>query len=312
MNKTQGATTGAAMVLAAGAFLRPAPQSNVSLPSNTRSATQTASAGINLTGAQGEGPWKASCQYWAPVRPAEGKTDPVPSKILLTVTGTEQRLDSHLQVSAAPEGSTCEGSSDPWGIPEKLPDGSQPEITAIVATVPDPERGHLELDFDRTIDALMQAASDNGYVGSYFWLPWKASNERGSKTLSANASGSEENKERKREPGLIILKYGSATQEDLGRSYRRVIYIFLVTSTPTQGVNGSELQKAFKYEAYLFTKPHTSLSLRTRSGQTQHVDPSELNNAEQSRAQLLSKGHPRATAGEPRTAAGKSGREARR
>jgi hypothetical protein len=39
--------------------------------------------------------------------------------------------------------------------------------------VPDPVHSHLAPEFDRTLDALIGAASDNGYLASYSWLPWK-------------------------------------------------------------------------------------------------------------------------------------------
>jgi hypothetical protein len=272
VNKSQGATTAAAVILAAGAFLRPSVQANLpQSPTTANVAQPSALANIAGSGSGVEGPWKASCQYWAPARAGERAPETTPSNFSLTVAGTEQRLDSHLQVSAAPNRSSCSGNVDQWGIPSVLPgsNGKAPEITAIIAIVPDPERGHIELDFDRTIDALMQAASDNGYVGSYFWLPWRVKNEREFRSTSASTGGSDE--DRLKQPGLIVLKPGGANEKDPGLSYRRVIYVFLVAATPTQGVDGEELRRAFDYEAYLLGKPNTSLSMRSRSGQTQHT-----------------------------------------
>ncbi len=267
MNRSQGATTGAAVILAAGAFLRPAPQTGVpaSIPAAmTQSASLAKTTGI---GSATEGPWIASCQYWAPVRVGLPATEPAPPDISLTLSETGRKFDSHLQVSAETKDSRCDGSEDPWGIPANLPDGTKPEITAIVAAVPDPERGHLELDFDRSVDALMQAASDNGYVGSYFWLPWKPANERQLKSTSARAVSGEEDSNRLKQPGLIVLKYGSPTNEDSGLSFRRVVYVFLVAATPTQGVDGTQLQNAFRYEAKLQSQTKASLSMRPHPGQ---------------------------------------------
>jgi hypothetical protein len=162
------------------------------------------------------------------------------------------------------------------GIPSKLPDtdASIPEITAITAVVPDPERGHLELDFDRTIDALMQAASDNGYVGSYYWLPWKTKNQLQGTPPSADGSG-DEAAERPKQPGLIVLKYRAGPNDEPSLSFRRAIYIFLVADAPTQGVDGVQLQNAFLYETELQTNFKASLSMRRNPGK-RHADEMDL------------------------------------
>lgn len=108
---------------------------------------------------------------------------------------------------------------------------------------------HLALAFDRTIDALLQAAADNNYVSSYYWLPWK---NRVGLLRAAGSSGDAEpghDPERERKPGLIVLKYVPPQEEDdSGKSYYQAIFVFLVAETPTQGVDGFQLQNAFSYE----------------------------------------------------------------
>jgi hypothetical protein len=268
MNRSQGVTTGAAIILAAGALLRPNPETSVPTPADRSAVHQVAGPTTStLSGLNGEGPWIASCQYWAPARVPEDNAKVAPAKISLSLRGSGQKLESHLQVSSVQAKSRCNGSVDPWGIPSKLPDNSSPEITAIIAAVPDPERGHLELDFDRTIDSLMQAASDNGYVGSYFWLPWKSTDDHGGKNTPA---GAEERDDSRNEPGLIILKYGGVKEKDTRLSFNRAIYVFLVAATPTTGISGEQLRRAFEYEAYLLSKPNTTLSMRDRSGLNKH------------------------------------------
>lgn len=270
MNTKQGATTGAAVVLAIGALLRPTAETGLSgLP--TSPAVAQASSIKSVPHSKGtEGPWTASCQYWAPVHLGGARLGNSSANISLSVTGTEQKLESHLRVSSVQAEAGCNGSFDTWwGIPSKLPDtdASIPEITAITAVVPDPERGHSELDFDRTIDALMQAASDNGYVGSYYWLPWKTRNQF--KSISTSADDSSEEAERLKQPGLIVLKYRAHPDDELSLSFKRAIYVFLVADTPTQGVDGVQLQNAFLYEATLQSKFKASLSMRRNPGKRQ-------------------------------------------
>src|SRR4051812_38223005 len=41
-----------------------------------------------------------------------------------------------------------------------------------IATVPDPERSNLKLDFDRELEAIQNAAESAGYQIERFWFPW--------------------------------------------------------------------------------------------------------------------------------------------
>ncbi len=260
MNKSQGATAGAVMVLAAGAFLRPS-STSAPLPALPSALAQAPASGSPPAEPNADGPWKASCQYWAPVRvPGKDAQEPA-AKVPVSVVAHGTKPDSSLETPGASE-HTCAGTTLAWGIPPRLAGTSLPEITSLVAVVPDPERGNLNLDFDRTVDALLQAASDNGYVGSYFWLPWNTAATRDAKGMSATAESSAESPS---QPGLIILKPGGAVdRSDKEQNYRRAVYVFLVAATPTQGVAGEQLRNAFAYEAELLNLPNarTTLSLR--------------------------------------------------
>jgi hypothetical protein len=170
----------------------------------------------------------------------------------------------------------CGSGDAAWGIPDTGTDPTHPlEISAIVATVPDPIHSHLALDFDRTIDTLLLAASDNRYLGSYYWLPWR-SHAKASKSESSSSESSpaadhteEADKVREQQPGLIILRYApDATKWETEKdrfslaAYHRVIYLFLVAETPALGVNGTQLQNALGYETMLREQYHATLSAR--------------------------------------------------
>jgi hypothetical protein len=129
-----------------------------------------------------------------------------------------------------------------WGFPGP---GVKPDIKALIAIVPDPARTNMALQFDRTIDALMGAASDNGYLSTYYWLPWK-----GQSTATKEVDVRKNTAERQHEPGLVILKYPlpAGTKDSSSKYFTRVIYLFLVGETPTTGVDGFQIQKAFRYE----------------------------------------------------------------
>jgi hypothetical protein len=231
-------------VLAAAVFLRPA-GSNAPQTANS-GATQDGPPAATAAIEQRDGPWAASCRYWAPVR--ERNDDSAPGQPELVGTFDDKRIALRLSLHDYLErkpGSGC--AVDPigrWGVP----DDAAVNVTAIVATLPDPAHTHLALLFDRMVDALLQAAADSQYVASYYWLPWKNRTAlRAGETPSEFEPGHDS--EREREPGLIVLRHVEAAGPE--RSYYRTIYLFLVAETPSQGVDGFQLRNAFRYEGQL-------------------------------------------------------------
>ncbi len=238
MNKGVGATGIGAAVLAGAMF-----HATISRDGNSSNASKSPTAARSAT--TGEGPWLASCSYWSSARWKEA-----PAK-----------ADSSATVPTESPTTGCR--SDDWGIPPPEID-HQPDIRAIIATVPDPIHSHFALEFDRTIDAFMQAAADNRFLGSQYWLPWKS-------RIAPPSSGdsltippeTEQDLKREQQPGLIILKYGpKAGESDAAWSgYHRVIYLFLVGETPALGVNGTQLRNALRYEAMLEKSYKARLSM---------------------------------------------------
>ncbi|HUE04178.1 MAG TPA: hypothetical protein VMR62_31805 [Bryobacteraceae bacterium] len=245
MNKGQGFAVGAFM--AAALLLRPAG------PSITP-ATGTPEPGKNIAAPtepmlpSRDGPWIASCNYWAPARLAETEKVGNPADFHASVDAKGEQIELRARVDetvGSQEAGCGRGQIERWGFPADGP----VNVMALIATVPDPVHTHLSLSFDRTIDAILQAASDNDYVSSYYWLPWK---NRGGGLKFAELQDDAEpghGPERERQPGLIIFKLGSNVRPPF--SYSNVIYLFLVSETPTQGIDGFQLQSAFFYEAQL-------------------------------------------------------------
>lgn len=262
MNKGQGLFAG--LILAAALLLRPAGVSDI--PNGERPQTPQVLPGSSgngpyETGKQKEGPWLASCSYWAPFRQAEVES--------LAKANASHSTDSSRSIHEVAEAIRAENpkaedpgcSADHWGRPDP-----QIRLTPIIGTIPDPSHTHFSLLFDRYLDSILQAAADDNYVISTFWLPW----QRRSAVLKGLASpGDEEpghDPVREREPGLIILrhvpqgKYDKKTHTYSGEytsfnpDNRHPIYLFLVAESPTKGVDGFQLQNAFKYEQELLPK----------------------------------------------------------
>ncbi|WP_433964614.1 hypothetical protein [Tunturiibacter gelidiferens] len=242
MNKGLGATF-SAMLLAGFLFQ--------SKPGSTPPTSQlhTTSSQSEAKAVTGEGPWIASCQYWAAARtikPSDREKSP-DFHLKLDITGST--IKSYATGSADAPASACTGDPTGWGLPGLRP-GVAPDIRFIIATVPDPVHTHLALDFDRAVDAILLAAADNQYLNSYYWLPWRNRNPS-STTEPTGSATTEDNNKREKQPGLIILRYEPAandSESELPQSgYYRVIYLFLVGETPALGINGDQLQNAFQY-----------------------------------------------------------------
>jgi hypothetical protein len=256
MNNNKTGALGALVL--AGLLLRPlgsftGQQAASTPPTAPVAAGQPSGLGREV---QGDGPWVASCRYWAPARLSVEAREEEPS-VSSAFSQSEEALDLHIATAGVAHNSAC-SADDPWGIPDSYTPGvvEKPDITAIIATVTDPVHTHMALGFDRSIDSIEQAAADNGYVTSYFWLPW--SNSLGLVGRSESTDGMEpgHDPKRERQPGLIILKHVPTKEEDfnLSKGFYQVIYIFVVAETPTLGIDGTEFQNALRYELGLKDK----------------------------------------------------------
>lgn len=192
----------------------------------------------------GEGPWIASCEYWAPARLPDGDVavSPEPS-IKISLDASNQKVYGTIDASKTDAEPTCEGAKTSWGLPTTY----TPRITTIIATVPDPIHSTFSLQFDRIMDALIDAGEDNGYLSSYYWLPWEKATEK-LKGAGENASERSLSKQ-EHEPGLIIFKHTFNSKDgDVNEGFATPLYLFLIGETPTSGIDGQQMQKALKYE----------------------------------------------------------------
>ncbi|HEY6412070.1 MAG TPA: hypothetical protein VIX42_00185 [Edaphobacter sp.] len=257
MTKAQGYTTIGAVLLA-GAVFRGSLSSGPSQGAEKPRETTLASAEKPATG---EGPWLASCRYWAAVQPAAPTAAKTTPHLNIKLTQTDTTFDAAVTGTLDGKKTVCEQSGDGWGIPDKA---SKPdlEIHAIIATVPDPIHSHLALEFDRSIDSFMQAAADNHYLGSSYWLPWRSPP---SPVTLAQPAVADQTMERKRQeqPGLIILKYNPNLNEGGAEttSFYHVVYLFLVGESPALGMDGTQLRNALEYESHLREAYGAALSM---------------------------------------------------
>lgn len=202
-------------VLVAGTHL-------VSPPSKTANSAadnlQHLPNGIDITG--------TDCPAFADVRDAKG----------LVTHGSIKTLVGQYLYGRSDNPKSTSGSQT-----QRLP----PHIEFIVATLPDPLHTHLNLQFDRAIEAIQQAAQDEGYTYDSSWLPWKPSAE-GYSSRSDELAEEKGTLQRENCPGLVLFRKSthlSSAQpstekpETYNLPYDEGLFMFLVAEKPTTGLN---------------------------------------------------------------------------
>ena len=161
-----------------------------------------------------DGPWKAAQSYFAGWAPLGCGQSSGPSRLAV------------------------------WCIPANMP------VRAVIVIAPDPVRTHMALTFDRTLEGFQLAAQDAGYIIDRYWLPWSVTgtttsgseSSKSSSDPSEDARDAAERERRASEPGLLLLRHSgqSATAPPL-------VFAFLVSDTPTAGIQGRQFANAVRY-----------------------------------------------------------------
>jgi hypothetical protein len=282
VNKGQGLTASA--IVLTGVLLRPALTNNSQPGPLTAGSARTFSA-IPSKQSNRDGPWKASCNYWKPGhwiddREKNGSSDQKTPNLNMSVNEQGTKFQPHITGSLEEPDSGC--GRDGWGIP-----AVNPNITALIATVPDPIHSSMAIEFDRSIDVLTQAAAESGYIGSYYWLPWKHHLDTLKSVQPGSDTEEKEDLDREKQPGLIILKKSDSIPELPPRSADdRLIYLFLVGQTPAVGVNGEQLQNALRAEVYLQKEYSAGLSFKHPDREADIIGPYSSGSAASLRAGL--------------------------
>jgi hypothetical protein len=141
-----------------------------------------------------DGPWRAACQEYAPYPIAstpsgaqpKGKreaSDVPQSKIdLTTVSRGYKTIRQPSSIEGASEITIKDGKSEHKITVHKLlvgdlssciPPDELGKIRFVVATLPDPDKTEMRLEFDRYVTALEDAAALRGYNFTGYWFPWR-------------------------------------------------------------------------------------------------------------------------------------------
>jgi hypothetical protein len=141
----------------------------------------------------------------------------------------------------------CE-SIDNWCVPQI----SRNKIHFVIAATPDPVHSHLGLFFDRSIDAIQQGATSQGFLFDRAIMPWQYFD------LPASQMTDEDKflqGVRESYPGLMIFR---------GKANADPLFIFVVGETPTAGINKEQFYNAIEIiheirEAKDYVKPEQTV-----------------------------------------------------
>lgn len=216
-----------AMLFARGVGFSPAPRAHEAAgPQRTetqQAESQQANAGANSL--ENDGPWQASRLYFAG-RPGDDCPS-LAARPESTKLATLNGVSLSLQASQQPAEST---HSNRWCIPNDT------QLAAMIAIVPDPVHSHMSLIFDRTLEALRLAAGAMDYVADRYWLPWRLQPD------------SQDDAVKQEQPGLLLFRWDGRPDDPAPK----LLYVFLVSDTATQGINGTQFSHAVQYVEEVF------------------------------------------------------------
>jgi hypothetical protein len=124
-------------------------------------------------------------------------------------------------------------------------------LAYMIALVSDPVNSHLSLAFDRTVESVQRAVMAAGYSYSNYYFPWDTNLSREQPDLEKRREQKEEKKRVEKWPGLLLFRkkaHPVVTTDVCGNLYEfSYLAVFLVSETPTAGINRIEFQRAVSY-----------------------------------------------------------------
>jgi hypothetical protein len=141
-----------------------------------------------------------------------------------------------------------------------VPECSRSEIQFVVAILPDPVHTRLGLFFDRSIEALQQAAQKQHYAFDRAILPWDRNPRFEPADPKARQEAAADQEARESYPGLLIFRDGYDPADELKPSdqaallpkasdcflHHHPLFVFVVGETPTGGVRKKQFRNTLQ------------------------------------------------------------------
>jgi hypothetical protein len=126
----------------------------------------------------------------------------------------------------------------------EVPLNIQGSLKFVVAIVPDPAHTHLSLFFDRSIDAIEQAAQRAGYAFDRATMPWDYLSHPESTDFVTRLRQAEYTRNKEQLPGLMIFR--KANPDPQNSKDAAPLFVFIVGETPTGGIHKEQFRKALR------------------------------------------------------------------
>jgi hypothetical protein len=114
----------------------------------------------------------------------------------------------------------------------------------IIATLPDPEKTHLTLIFDRLIVAIQRAAQDECLTYDSSWLPWR-SHDSAYTGLGDQEEAEEDHEAELLQPGILLFRENR--RSDCMDKILQPLIIFVVGEAPTGGIDKEQFLSAISW-----------------------------------------------------------------
>src|SRR5271170_1475073 len=119
-------------------------------------------------------------------------------------------------------------------------------VQFVIAILPDPVHTRLGLFFDRSAEALQQAAQMSNYVFDRAIMPWDRTLHTDASDLKTRQEQSEEQAQRESNPGLLIFRRYVSNVQGANSSPKGPLFVLVVGETPTAGLNKEQFRNAVK------------------------------------------------------------------
>jgi hypothetical protein len=116
------------------------------------------------------------------------------------------------------------------------------QLQFVIATLPDPLHTHFSLSFDRTVEAIQEAAQDEQYIYNSSWLPWDMENP--SYALLDDQDKADKRKERQEDqPGFLLFR----RQLPNPLPFEVGLVVLVVGEEPTGGIHRRQFENAVEW-----------------------------------------------------------------
>jgi hypothetical protein len=120
------------------------------------------------------------------------------------------------------------------------------QLHFVIATLPDPLHTHFPLIFDRSAEAIAEAAQDERYVYDSSWLPWGT--EQASYQRIDDQDKAEKRKQQQEDqPGILLFRRLLRDQVSATQPYEKGLAVLIVGEEPTGGIHRRQFENAVEW-----------------------------------------------------------------